>query len=249
MVTDSYNLPGLYKGYKKRNAHLDALSEALPAYLATSRTKLPNEDFGEVDDETVLADVHHYLFKKYCLLDRVITARRIHHDHFYAQTMDYGHEKFLNSLVTDKRTVRAALERCTTRVSQLANEKQKWFKWARECQAEEALAEEKEKKKIKREAALFRRQAKELLRLQRNLRAKEDARKQEELLDFLSSECSESSDSDDQWDPIEDVLAIERDTYIKLIKNCLWLDGLQDEEDTAEVVVAEPNLFPQRLLK
>ncbi|OAL29420.1 hypothetical protein AYO22_02314 [Fonsecaea multimorphosa] len=232
MATFVISIPGnamvcLYKGYKRRNAQLDALSAAPPAYLADRGTKLANEDFAALEDEAILEEVHHHLFKRHAFLDRVIKARKLHHSHFYAQTMDYGHEKYLNTLITQKLTVQKALERLTQRLVEVLYQKRKWYKWARECQEEEEKQRENEQKKIKREAALFRRQAKRLEARMRDLRAKEDERRQEEYLQsaYKESLANQSAESDDEaWDPIEDIMENEHDTYVELIKHFLWLE-------------------------
>ncbi|OQV00840.1 hypothetical protein CLAIMM_06285 [Cladophialophora immunda] len=202
---------GLYKGYKRRNAQLDALTASPPAYLAQCGTKLANENFMAVEDEDRLEEIHNHLFKI----------------HFYAQTMDYGHAKYLNTLITQKLTVQKALVRLTQRLAEVLYQQRKWFKWARECQEEEEKQRENEQKKIKHEAALFRRQAKRLEARIRELRAKEDSRRQEEYLESVYQEslANQSAESDDEaWDPIEDIMENERGTYIELIKHFLWLE-------------------------
>jgi hypothetical protein len=160
-------------------------------------------------------------------LDRVIRARKIHHSHFFAQEMDYGHEKFLNSLITQKLTTQRALERATQRMAEVLYQERKWFKWARECQDQEDKQRESEQKKIKLEAALFRRQAKELESRMHELRAKEDARKQEEYLENAYQESvanrTDESESED-FDPIDDLIENERGSYLQLIKHFLWLE-------------------------
>lgn len=229
----------MYKGYKRRNAQLDALIASPPSYLADSRKKLASQNFSDVEDEKIINEIHQDLFKKYALLDQVIKARKLHHKHYYALTMNYGHEKYLNSLITEKRTVAGALQPCYQRMAHLAFQRQKWFEWAKECQTEEDQHRENEQKKIKREAALFRRRAKELERHMRERRAKEDARRQEEFLQRAYQESMDErseEDDDEGWDPISDVLESERDTYIALIKYCLWVDT--DEEGA---VAAEPS--------
>ena len=172
----------MYKGYKRRNAELDILIESPPEYLAKSQTKLANESFSGVEDANSLEEIHSYIFHQYALLDRVIRARKTHHSHFYAQSMDYGHEKYLNSLITQKLTAQRALERVTQRLAEVLYRNRKWFSWARECQSEEDKQRENEQKKLKREAALFRRQAKELEIRMRELRAKEDAKGKKNIL-------------------------------------------------------------------
>ncbi|KAG9773003.1 hypothetical protein KCU88_g5960, partial [Aureobasidium melanogenum] len=120
--------------------------------------------------------------------------------------MDYGHEKYLNSLITQKLTALRALERVVQRRAEQEIDNQR----------------ETEQKRVKREAALFRRQAKEIQRRMQELRAKEDAQRQEEYLEqAYQQRLAEESDAE-SWDPIEDVLENERGTYVDLITHFLW---------------------------
>lgn len=73
---------GLYRGYKIRNARLNALDDNPPKYLAESKQALRNETFTDVTEEGQLNELHDYLFKKHALLDRVIRARKLHHSRF-----------------------------------------------------------------------------------------------------------------------------------------------------------------------
>ncbi|EHY53044.1 hypothetical protein HRR83_006115 [Exophiala dermatitidis] len=220
---------GLYKGYKRRNAQLDALAETAPAYLANSRKPLASLDFLDLSDERQLEEIQHHLFHQYTLLDRVIRARKLHHTHFYAQTMDYGHEKYLNSLITQKLTALRALERVVHRRAEVLYHHRSWYSWTREYQQEIDNQRETEQKRVKREAALFRRQAKEIQRRMQELRAKEDAQRQEEYLEqAYQQRLAEESDAE-SWDPIEDVLENERGTYVDLITHFLWLKDQSPE--------------------
>lgn len=231
----------MYKGYKRRNAQLDALTASPPSYLAESQEKLINQNFSDVDDDNIADEIHRYLFKKYALLDKVIRARNLHHKHFYMLTRDYGHEKYLNLLITEKKVVTGALQRCYQRMAHLTFQKQKWFTWAKECQKEEEQNRENEQKKIKREAALFRRRATELDRLMRERRVKEDIRKQEEFLQQTYEKSMaergerDIDDDGDEWDPIGDVLDDERATYIALIKYCLWINDSEVDDAAPEL--------------
>ena len=101
----------LYRGYKKRNAELDKLSEALPPYLKASKTSIVVQDFKDVDDEATLRELHDYLFRKYNLIEKVIRGRKLHHSHFFAIDNDYGHEKYLTKLQSEKHVMARALER------------------------------------------------------------------------------------------------------------------------------------------
>ena len=82
----------LYKGYKRRNARLDALAKAPPEFLAESTVPLANQTFKDVKSETVLRQLHSHLTLRYALLDRVIRARKMHHSRFFAMNLDYGND-------------------------------------------------------------------------------------------------------------------------------------------------------------
>ncbi|PGH06359.1 hypothetical protein GX51_02369 [Blastomyces parvus] len=212
---------GLYMGYKTRNTKLDELRSCPPEQLAKRSAKLANDFFDDLGNESTLSEIHDHLLQTYRLLDRVIKARKLHHSHFYVQAMDYGHQKYLDTLLQQKVTVATALERVTRRIAEVLYKKRKWFRWTTKCQEEEEKMRENEKKKIKREAALFRRQVKEVDRRMRELRIKEQ-KKQED--DFLQKLYEERLAQDvESWDPIEDVLDNERGTYISLIEHFLWL--------------------------
>lgn len=78
---------GLYRGYKLRNARLDALAASPPSYLASNPTPLANQTFADVKSEATLRELHSYLALRYALLDRVIRARKIHHTRFFSMNM------------------------------------------------------------------------------------------------------------------------------------------------------------------
>ena len=79
---------GLYRGYKIRNARLDALAASPPSYLGSNATPLANQTFADVKSEATLRELHNYLMQKYGLLDRVIRARKIHHSRFFSMDME-----------------------------------------------------------------------------------------------------------------------------------------------------------------
>jgi hypothetical protein len=72
---------GLYRGYKRRNAELDVLSENLPPYYKEKKGSVVSQEYADIADEATLKSLHSYLFKKYQLLDSVIRARKTHHSH------------------------------------------------------------------------------------------------------------------------------------------------------------------------
>ena len=140
---------------------------------------------------------------------------------------DYGHEKFLNQLQNDRVTVTRALERIERRTAEILYQKQKWFKWVRQCQDEEEAHREKEQKRVKQEAALFRRHWKEFQQRLKNLRAKEDQKKQDALLEEMyKKRLAEQEEDEDEsdWDPIEDVLEDNRGNFIGMLTPMHYID-------------------------
>lgn len=203
-----------------------------PHFLATSTTPLANQTFTEIDSEDTLHEIHDYLALKYALLERVIRARKLHHSRFFSLQLDYGHQHYLDRLSSRRFTVLRALERLERRAVEVLYKKRKWFRWVRECQDEEETARENEKKKVKKEAALFKRYSKEVQARLRELKAKEDLKRQEAYLEGVyNSTLSEEREA--EWDPIEDVIEDERGNYIDLIKHILLLtDPVNDAETT-----------------
>ncbi|PGH03249.1 hypothetical protein AJ80_08714 [Polytolypa hystricis UAMH7299] len=206
---------GLYLGYKRRNSKLDEIRTSPPPCLASriTTTKLVNDTFADLEDETPLAEIHDYLLETYRLLDRVIRARNIHHAHFYARriwTMDISI------------TVTRALERVTQRTAVVLYKKRQWFQWVRQCQEEYERNRENEKKKVKREAALFKRQVRNVERRMKELREKEEVRRQEEVLEMVYQERVKSEA--EEWDPIEDVMGKESGVFIGIIRHFPWLE-------------------------
>lgn len=82
--------PALYKGYKRRNAHLDSLSKESPKYLVDSAVSLANQTFKDITSEEILRELRTHLSLRHALLDRVIRARKLHHSRFFSMTLDYG---------------------------------------------------------------------------------------------------------------------------------------------------------------
>ncbi|KAI1134852.1 hypothetical protein F5Y05DRAFT_192827 [Hypoxylon sp. FL0543] len=225
---------GLYIGYKRRNARLDALSNSAPPYLRTSKVPLANDTFTNVKDEKALRDIHAHLYQEYVLLGKVIDARRLHHKHFYPLKMDYGHQAYLDTLSSRRHIVLRALERLETRTAQVLYEKEKWYDWVREVQQEEEATREKESKKVKLEAAMFKRHWNKMQARLRAQREKEEKRRQDAYLEAAYQERMSALDSEDDaemWDPIEDVVEDERSRYIDLIKHFLWMDVLSDIDE------------------
>ncbi|KAK5709857.1 hypothetical protein LTR17_019415 [Elasticomyces elasticus] len=229
---------GLYAGYKARNKKLDALNGSPPTYLTVSNTPLRNESFKAVEDEATLRELHHFLFKKHALLDRVILARQIHHKLYYSMNLDYGHKAYVDKLTNERFVVLRALERLERRTAEVLYKQAKWFKWVRARQDEEESAREKESEKIKKEAKLFRRHYKEVQRHMTEKRRREDEQRQDAFLDRVYRErVAQSSDEDEdlEWDPIEDAIEDERANFVDLVKHSLWLSPDVDAPQSTSV--------------
>ncbi|KAI8960401.1 hypothetical protein F5Y11DRAFT_349536 [Daldinia sp. FL1419] len=227
---------GLYIGYKRRNAKLDALSDNAPPYLKEAKVPLANETFEDASDESVLREIHAHLYQEYVLLGKVIDARRLHHKHFYPLQMDYGHQAYLDSLSSRRHIVLRALEKLETRTAQVLYEKEKWYKWVREAQQEEEATREKESKKVKLEAAMFKRHWKKMQTRLRAQREKEEKQRQDTYLESAYQERVSmplnNEDDSEMWDPIEDVVDDERSRYVDLIKHFLWMEVLVDIDES-----------------
>ena len=133
------------------------------------------------------------------------------------------------------------MERLERRVGDVLYQKQKWFKWVRQCQDEEEAARENEKKKVKKEAALFKRHVQDVQSRMRKLRAKEDLKRQEAYLDeAYKARLSEEQEA--EWDPIEDVIEDERGNYVDLIKHILLMTEAVHDSEIIEKSVAVPDV-------
>lgn len=200
---------------------------------------MASHDFADVDDEATLKTVHDHLFKTYQLLDRVIRARKLHHSHFFAIDNDYGHQKYLDKLQSDRQTMIKALEKLGKRAATVMYEQKQWFDWVKQTQEHEEQQGETESRKVKLESLLFQRHQKELKRQQREMRAREEQKQQEQYLDqTYKQRLSDMSEQEqDDWDPIKDVYGYERDNYVELIKYFLMLQD--DESNSANDASAE----------
>ena len=216
---------GLYKGYKRRNARLDALMRQTPEFLRNSKIPLSNQSFGDIVSEAELHEIRTFLFAQYVLLCKIIKARRLHHDHFYSLELDYGHKVYLDKLVNQRHSVLRALEKLERRTTKVLYEKEAWFDWAREAQIQEEESREKEQKKVKMEAAMFRRHWQETQARLRALRQKEAEQRQAAYLEEAWKErmTLDAEADDDGWDPIEDMVGEERAKFIDLIRHFLWM--------------------------
>ncbi|KAK4213764.1 hypothetical protein QBC37DRAFT_440623 [Rhypophila decipiens] len=229
--------------------HLDALAAQEPAFLRKTKKSLVAQTFEDIQTEEELQEVHTYLFKRYVLLGKVISARNLHHKHFYSMEMDYGHQAYLDKLVQTRHAVTQALESLEKRTAQILYQREKWFEWVREVQDDQDKNRQKEQKKIKLEAALFRRHWKEMEARLRAAREKEEKKRQEAYLDDAwrermkeRAESGEETDSGEEWDPIEDVFEDDRARYIHLIRHFLWMGDGEKKDELPDLVPvdAEP---------
>jgi hypothetical protein len=134
-----------------------------------------------------------------------------------------------------------ALEKLGKRAAALMHQQKQWYDWVKKAQEDEEKHGESESKKVKLESLLFRRHQKEIARHQRDMKAKEDEKRQEKYLNQVYTQrLSEMSEEEqDEWDPIQDVYGYEKGNYIDLIKYFLMLeDDAHSEEgdDMLELV-------------
>ena len=239
---------GLYRGYKSRNAKLDALNASPPSYLAHSKVALINNSFEDIDAEGTLNETHDYLFRKYALLDRVIRARKLHHSRFFALSMDYGHQAYLDKLQNERTTTLRALEHLERRTVEVLYKQQKWLNWVLGCQDEEERQRDNEKKQIKKEAALFKRHWKDVEARMQEKRNTENERMQGEYLNRVYEERMAMADMSDEdaseWDPIEDSVEEERGSFIDMVKQLLWLPRSTSATKSATEVTQELEVDP-----
>lgn len=238
----------MYIGYKKRNAKLDTLDYNPPSHIADATTPLANDDFSAITDPKIIDEVISYLFDKWNTLDRVIEARKWHHEHFYSMNYDYGHQAYIDKLVSHRHIASLALGRARKRYITLLYEKEQWYSWVRHAQDEEEADREKEQKKIRQEAALFKRHMKQLETRLAVVREKEQQKLQDTFLeDAYRERMAMKDDSDDEaWDPIEDLEDDKRNRYIDLIKHFLWMEVMGDakEKPAAEASSSNPTKEP-----
>ncbi|KAK6084667.1 hypothetical protein SCUP515_01163 [Seiridium cupressi] len=153
---------------------------------------------------------------------------------------------YLDKLSSRRNIVLRALERLDKRTAEVLYEQEKWLTWVRQVQNEEETNREKEVKKVKLEAAMFKRHLKKLqVRLQRQ-REKEDKLRQESTLEAAYRErqsISFGSDEDaEMWDPIEDLADDSRSQYIDLIRHFLWMESETTSHETSDT--AQPQGQP-----
>ena len=179
---------------------------------------------------------------KNALFERVIRARKLHHSRFFSLNLDYGHQRYLDDLSNRKFIVVRALERLERRTAEVLYKKHKWFSWVRQVQDLEETQRESEKKRVKKEAALFKRHVRDRQLRMRDLRAREDAKRSEAYLEEAYKERMSEEEEDAHWDPIEDVIEDERGNYVDLIKHIL----LMTEDISGDQETKDPEPAPNR---
>ena len=113
--------------------------------------------------------------------------------------------------------VNHALEQLERRKAAILYDKENWFQWVRERQDEEEAQRENEKKKIKREATLWKRHWKLFQSRMKTLSERENQKRQDEFLDQAYNERI-SAEEAEMWDPIEDLVEDERGSYMDMVK-------------------------------
>jgi len=204
----------LYAGYKRRNAELTDLESTPPSVLPRN---IGTNDFSAIGDVGVLTAIHEYLRKKYNLLNRCVLARELHHQHFYSDTSDYGHQAYLDKLKTARALLTGVLGRLERRVLQVRYEQEEWYAWIQKLQTEEEERVGAEKKRIKAAAELERKHEAKISML----KAEEQAKYWEEL------------EKEEVWDPIESRIGEIRMGYIALLKAMLKDKDLPDDDKAA----------------
>jgi hypothetical protein len=158
--------------------------------------------------------------------------------------MDYGHKVYLEKLQARHTGTLRALERLEQRTATVLYEREQWFKWVKATQAEEEATREKEQKKIKLEAAMFQRHWKDLQSRLKSLRDKEQKLRQNAYLDQVwkerMAEANGGEGEDEDWDPIDDMLAEEREKYLDLIRQFLWFEPKEKKDNLAQEDEQQP---------
>ncbi|KAJ4123034.1 hypothetical protein NW768_010026 [Fusarium equiseti] len=203
---------------------------------------LANDDFGDITDKATIEEVLNHLLTKYQTLSRVIEARKQHHMRFYSISYDYGHQAYIDKLISTRHIVLRALERAQKRFMAIHYEKEQWYAWVKNAQDEEEENRDKEQKKIRQEAQLFQRHMKQLEVRLEYMRKKEEQKIQDAFLDEAYKErMAQSEDDDEAWDPIEDMEDDKMNQYIDLIKHFLWMPiDLKEPTSTAEASSETP---------
>ena len=140
-----------------------------------------------------------------------------------------GHQAYLDNLSNQKYITLQALQRLERRTAEVLYQRRTWFKWVRNQQDEEEARRDSEKKRIRHEAALFKRHWAQVKQHIKEMRIKEDLKRQEDYLEE-AFKARMNLEEDNAWDPIEDVVEDERGSYVDMLKLFLFMkDGTLDE--------------------
>ena len=77
----------MYRGYKRRNVRLDELRENPPQSLKDK--KFTSATFEEIESKEELSEVRLHIWELHNNLQRVIKARKVHHEQFFSLDMDF----------------------------------------------------------------------------------------------------------------------------------------------------------------
>ena len=144
--------------------------------------------------------------------------------------------------------VNHALEQLERRKAAILYGKENWFQWVRERQDEEEAQRENEKRKIKREAALWKRHWKLFQSRMKTLSEKENEKRQDEFLDQAYNQRLSAEDTE-MWDPIEDLVEDERGSYLDMVKMFLMRNFEPKAEDPSSEPMDQEAPSPGALVK
>lgn len=217
------------------------LDDESPPYLKKAKITLANQTFEDIQDESTLRGVHSHLFEKYVLIGKVIDARKLHHTHIYSLQVDYGHQAYIDKLSSQRQNILQSLEKLEKRTADLLYRKEQWFAWVRKAQEEEEATRDKEQKRVKQEASLFKRYRDQLRARLERARREEEKKSQDAYLEQAYQErmamSADETDDDMDWDPIKDMELDKRTQYIDLIKHFLWMDVVSIDADKEDASV------------
>jgi hypothetical protein len=168
----------------------------------------------------------------------------LHRSHSFAIDNDYGHAKYLDKFQNERFNMVKALEKLDRRVATVMFEQKQWFTWIKQCQEKEDEDTENESKKVKLESLLIKHHQTEISRHMREMRSREDGKRQEQYLNAIYTQrLSELSEEEqDYWDPIQDIFGYERDNYVDLIK----FFHMFDDEDRTSLSSPRTLTYPTR---
>lgn len=129
-------------------------------------------------------------------------------------------------------------------MTQVLFEKEKWFAWVRETQKRGENEREREQKKTRQEAVVFRRHTKCLEERLETLRKKEEQKRQDAYLEQAYQErLSETAVNqvEEDWDPIVDTEQNRRDMYLDLIRHFLWMEAISPGRPPTVPVAKDPS--------